>query len=46
MGDQALTLKNGLSKLIPFCKRNKILLIGTAQMAANWKQVLMGLKKR
>jgi hypothetical protein len=35
MGDQALTLKNGLSKLIPFCKRNKILLIGTAQMAAN-----------
>ncbi len=35
MGDQALTLKNGLSKLIPFCKRNKIMLIGTAQMAAN-----------
>lgn len=35
MGDQALTLKNGLGKLIPFCKRNKILLIGTAQMAAN-----------
>lgn len=35
MGDQALTLKNGLSKLIPFCKKNKILLIGTAQMAAN-----------
>lgn len=35
MGDQALTLKNGLSKLVPFCKRNKIMLIGTAQMAAN-----------
>lgn len=35
MGDQALTLKNGLGKLIPFCKRNGILLIGTAQMAAN-----------
>jgi RecA/RadA recombinase len=35
MGDQALTLKNGLSKLIPFCKQNKIMLIGTAQMAAN-----------
>jgi hypothetical protein len=35
MGDQALTLKNGLGKLIPFCKQNKILLIGTAQMAAN-----------
>ncbi len=35
IGDQALTLKNGLSKLVPFTKRNKILLIGTAQMAAN-----------
>lgn len=35
VGDQALTLKNGLSKLIPFCKKNKIMLIGTAQMAAN-----------
>ena len=35
VGDQALTLKNGLSKLIPFCKANKIMLIGTAQMAAN-----------
>ena len=35
MGDQALTLKNGLGKLIPFCKRNNILLVGTAQMAAN-----------
>lgn len=35
MGDQALTLKNGLSKTIPFCKQNKIMLIGTAQMAAN-----------
>ena len=35
IGDQALTLKNGLSKLIPFCKANKIMLIGTAQMAAN-----------
>lgn len=35
VGDQARTLKAGLSKLIPFCKRNHILLIGTAQMAAN-----------
>ena len=35
MGDAALTLKNGLSKLVPFCKRNGILLIGTAQMTAN-----------
>jgi RecA/RadA recombinase len=36
MGDQALTLGAGLSKLVPFCKQNKILLIGTAQMRANF----------
>jgi hypothetical protein len=35
MGDHALTVKNGLSKLVPFCKSNKIMLIGTAQMTAN-----------
>lgn len=35
MGDQALTLQNGLGKLVPFCKRNSILLIGTSQMRAN-----------
>jgi len=35
MGDQALTLQNGLGKLVPFCKRNNILLIGTSQMRAN-----------
>ena len=35
MGDQALTLQIGLGKLVPFCKRNKILLIGTSQMRAN-----------
>lgn len=35
MGDQALTLQNGLGKLVPFCKRNGILLIGTSQMRAN-----------
>lgn len=35
MGDQALTLQNGLSKLVPFCKRNSIMLIGTSQMRAN-----------
>lgn len=35
MGDQALTLQVGLSKLVPFCKRNNILLIGTSQMRAN-----------
>lgn len=35
MGDQALTLQNGLIKLVPFCKRNKILLVATSQMRAN-----------
>lgn len=35
MGDRALTLQVGLSKLVPFCKRNKILLIATEQMRAN-----------
>jgi RecA/RadA recombinase len=35
MGDQALTLQIGLGKLVPFCKRNNILLIGTSQMRAN-----------
>lgn len=34
-GDKALTLQTGLDKLVPFCKRNKILLIGTSQMRAN-----------
>ena len=36
-GDHALTLQIGLDKLVPFCKRNKILLIGTSQMRANQK---------
>lgn len=35
MGDHALTIKTGLGMIIPFCKRNGILLIGTAQMTAN-----------
>ena len=35
IGDQALTLQNGLGKLVPFCKRNGILLICTSQMRAN-----------
>jgi hypothetical protein len=35
MGDRALTIQIGLSKLIPFCKRNKIFHIGTEQMRAN-----------
>jgi hypothetical protein len=32
VGDHALTIQIGLSKLVPFCKRNKILLIATSQM--------------
>lgn len=35
IGDKALTLQIGLEKLVPFCKRNKILLIATVQMRAN-----------
>jgi hypothetical protein len=35
VGDHALTVQIGLSKLIPFCKRNKIMLIGTSQMRGN-----------
>lgn len=35
MGDKALTIQIGLSKLIPFCKRNKILHIATEQMRSN-----------
>ena len=36
-GDHALTIQTGLDKLVPFCKRNKILFIGTSQMRANQK---------
>lgn len=36
-GDHALTVQTGLDKLVPFCKRNKILLIGTSQIRANQK---------
>ncbi len=35
VGDHALTIQIGLSKLVPFCKRNKILLIATSQMRGN-----------
>ena len=35
MGDRALTLQTGLSKLVPFCKRNGILLLATEQVRAN-----------
>ena len=36
-GDHALTIQTGLDKLVPFCKQNKILLIGTSQLRANQK---------
>lgn len=35
IGDQALTIKNFLQIVVPWCKRNKIMLIGTAQLTAN-----------
>lgn len=35
VGDHALTIQIGLGKLVPFCKRNKILLIATSQMRGN-----------
>ncbi len=35
VGDHALTIQIGLGKLVPFCKRNNILLIGTSQMRGN-----------
>lgn len=35
VGDHALTVQIGLSKLVPFCKQNKIMLIGTSQMRGN-----------
>ncbi len=36
MGDRALTLQTGLGKLVPFCKRNKILLLATEHIRANF----------
>lgn len=35
IGDQSLTIGNALQNLVPWAKRNKILLVGTAQMRAN-----------
>lgn len=35
IGDQALTIGNALANLVPWCKRNKVMLVGTAQMRAN-----------
>lgn len=33
-GDHALTIQIGLDKMVPFCKQNKIMLIGTSQLRA------------
>lgn len=46
MGDQALTLQIGLGKLVPFCKRNGILLICTSQMRANLDAGAYGPKEK
>lgn len=35
IGDHAITVQTGLSKLVPFCKRNGILLVATEQVRAN-----------
>jgi hypothetical protein len=35
VGDHALTIQIGLSKLVPFCKRNNIQLLATSQMRGN-----------
>ena len=36
MGDSAITIQLGLQRLVPFCRKNNILLIATAQMRANF----------
>lgn len=46
MGDRALTIQTGLSKLIPFCKRNKILHVATEQMRANMEAGSYGPKEK
>jgi hypothetical protein len=46
VGDHALTVQIGLSKLIPFCKRNKIMLIGTSQMRGNMEAGKYGPKEK
>jgi len=35
IGDSALTIGNAMQNIVPWCKRNKIMLIGTAQIRAN-----------
>jgi hypothetical protein len=46
MGDRALTVQIGLSKLIPFCKRNKILHVATEQMRSNMDAGTYGPKEK
>jgi hypothetical protein len=45
-GDHALTVQTGLDKLVPFCKRNRILLIGTSQMRGNQEAGTHGPKEK
>ncbi|NJO48272.1 MAG: hypothetical protein HC840_00990 [Leptolyngbyaceae cyanobacterium RM2_2_4] len=46
VGDHALTVQIGLSKLVPFCKRNKILLVATSQMRGNLEAGKYGPKEK
>lgn len=46
IGDHALTIQIGLGKLVPFCKRNKILLIATSQMRGNLEAGKYGPKEK
>jgi RecA/RadA recombinase len=46
MGDRALTIQVGLSKLVPFCKRNGILLLATEQVRANMDAGSYGPKEK
>jgi RecA/RadA recombinase len=46
MGDRALTIQTGLSKLVPFCKRNGILLLATDQLRANMEAGSYGPKEK
>lgn len=46
MGDRALTIQTGLSKAVPFCKRNGILLAATEQVRANMDAGSYGPKEK
>jgi RecA/RadA recombinase len=46
MGDRAITIQTGLGKLLPFCKRNKIVLLATDQIRANMDAGKYGPKEK